>query len=1084
MTESNATQVILTDDGIKIIKAQDTADNATGGVTNLNDPNLMNVIEKQTQASQYAGLTSQYNVVLARAKEANVSTTALTTAYTNLNTFMGSVLADTTVASDVDRDTYKRLTDAYNTALSNVQTALNNSFNTDISNMQSSVSVASQVASSAVIVASQAATTGDNASHVASQAYSAATVAQSAGNNATSVANNASQAASGAVIAGSQATSVANQAFSQAQSAVDYANSEIAIQSTAIGKAQSVASDAVSKAESTASEFGPVKQNADSALASALNAQSDASDAVKQASTAAADSKDAKQIAGAVSQSYKTLTDGSTMTIAELESGLAVKLTKTDLDGYATQTWTQNQINTTADGINATISSVKDTIDGHDTSINELKADSSGFKAQFTKVNGTLDKHTTDIGTLQASSKEFSSTITTVQTQIQDSAVGINLAFGTNQEYSMGYGIPTTTWKDGYAYENLPTTVSKGEILPQNPHTFYYTLIQGTTYTQTIWFETDATVKDLSAAQITWYTSAGHDGQPATLISLGESKYKIYSTYMWPGKSDNNVRLFDIFSLNYAFDLSTGTYLKFGKLKLEKGSLSTDWCLNSADTATQSQITQLSHDINLRVTKGDLIDQINIQAGNTLISSSGQLTLSGKSVFLDSVNPVIMKSANIANLAVGTAQIGNGAITNAKIGKLAVGTAQIANAAITDAKIDNISANHLTAGTIDFNTITGKNINASNITTGTMSTDRLNVGKLSALSADLGDVTTGSLKGVDIVAKTFSTPNGSFTTDSNGAITAKNMTLIGGTLTSPTINASTINGSTINGGTLNMQTDGLINSPYNGIEQSADNFYHPWKLNTGQLTIGQGYITSVSSGTRSINGIPKQFNHVQGTLSASYLKFTNDYGARTYIDADMFTYSNQTNDTAMVTISAGGVGINMGTMSAPALTISNGYIDASSSSSYGVFGAITLGYSPHTINSDSSLFFESGHGSGNPGINIWAKGFHSLSSRLSTKRQVRLLDDEHSNSLLLGADTATFQYNQDTNADNPNEGVIIDDVNTAKQYSLPDELMTRDGKAPTDLMSFIARVISQNKYQARLIEDLQIRLRKVEINNG
>lgn len=288
---------------------------------------------------------------------------------------------------------------------------------------------------------------------------------------------------------------------------------------------------------------------------------------------------------------------------------------------------------------------------------------------------------------------------------------------------------------------------------------------------------------------------------------------------------------------------------------------------------------------------------------------------------------------------------------------------------------------------------------------------------------------------------------------------------------------------TLTGKNINLDINGLINSPYTGIEQSADQYYHPWKLNTGQLTIGQGYITSVSSGTRSINGVPKQFNSLQGTLSVSYLKFTNDYGARTYIDADMFTYSNQTNDTAMVAISASGVGINMGTMSAPALTISNGYIDASSSSSYGIFGAITLGYTAHTVNSDSSLSFESGYGSGNPGINIWAKGFQSLSSRLSTKRQVRLLDDEHSNSLLLGADTATFQYNQDTNADNSNEGVIIDDVNTVKQYNLPDELITRDGKAPTDLMSFIARVISQNKYQARLIEDLQIRLRKVEIKN-
>ncbi|MCT3229011.1 phage tail protein [Lactobacillus plantarum] len=174
MAESNATQVILTDDGIKIINAQNTAYHAASGVANLNDPNLMSVIEKQTQAAQYAGLTSQYNVVLARAKDASISTTALTTAYTNLNTFMSAILTDTTKASDVNRDTYKSLTDAYNTALSNVQTALSDSFNTDIDNMQSSVAVASQAASSAAIVASQATSTGNNASQIASQAASAA----------------------------------------------------------------------------------------------------------------------------------------------------------------------------------------------------------------------------------------------------------------------------------------------------------------------------------------------------------------------------------------------------------------------------------------------------------------------------------------------------------------------------------------------------------------------------------------------------------------------------------------------------------------------------------------------------------------------------------------------------------------------------------------------------------------------------------------------------------------------------------------------------------------------------------------------
>lgn len=215
----------------------------------------------------------------------------------------------------------------------------------------------------------------------------------------------------------------------------------------------------------------------------------------------------------------------------------------------------------------------------------------------------------------------------------------------------MGYGIPNTSWTDGYAYLKLPIT-SAGEILPQDPHTFYYTLIQGTTYTQTIWFETDATVKDLSVAQITWFTNA-HDYQPAMVKKLGQNSYKLVSTYTWPSKSSNNVRLFDIGGFGNAFDVSTGTYLKFGKLKLEQGSLATDWSLNPEDQATQSQITQLSNDINLRVTKNGLLDQINLQAGKTLISSSGQLTLSANSVFLDSANPVIMKSANIDKLLVG-----------------------------------------------------------------------------------------------------------------------------------------------------------------------------------------------------------------------------------------------------------------------------------------------------------------------------------------------------------------------------------------------------------------------------------------------
>jgi len=162
---------------------------------------------------------------------------------------------------------------------------------------------------------------------------------------------------------------------------------------------------------------------------------------------------------------------------------------------------------------------------------------------------------------------------------------GRNLASGTGQEYVMGHGIPNTVWQDGYAYENLPTTVyGNTEILPQDPYSFQYSVTQGVTYTQTIWFETDANVKDLSAAKITWFTAGeGHDMQPATVVNLGGNKYKLYSTYTWPGNSGSHVRLFDIFYLPSAFNLSIGTYLKFGKLKLEEGKVSTPWTLAPED---------------------------------------------------------------------------------------------------------------------------------------------------------------------------------------------------------------------------------------------------------------------------------------------------------------------------------------------------------------------------------------------------------------------------------------------------------------------------------------------------------------------
>ncbi|MFD1431237.1 hypothetical protein [Lacticaseibacillus yichunensis] len=124
---------------------------------------------------------------------------------------------------------------------------------------------------------------------------------------------------------------------------------------------------------------------------------------------------------------------------------------------------------------------------------------------------------------------------------------------------------------------------------------------------------------------------------------------------------------------------------------------------NSVNQATQSQISLLQNDINLRVTKDGLLDQINIAAGKTLIQSSG-------SIYLDA-STVAFSGA----------------------------------AFIPDAAISSLSADKLTAGTIDAADINVVNINASAITTGILS------GANISMNLNTGEVLfqKGSIKSTD-----------------------------------------------------------------------------------------------------------------------------------------------------------------------------------------------------------------------------------------------------------------------------------------------------------------------------------------------
>ncbi|WP_156183011.1 phage tail protein [Lactiplantibacillus pentosus] len=415
--------------------------------------------------------------------------------------------------------------------------------------------------------------------------------------------------------------------------------------SQAMGKAVSAqgdASSAVATANSTAAEFGKVDQKADNAVASALNAQSGASDAVKQASSAAADSKDAKQIAGAVSQSYKTLTDGSTMTIAELESGLAVKLTKTDLNGYATQTWTQNQIKVTADGINGTMSSIKSTVDGQTTSINDLKADSSSFNSQFTTVNNTLGKQTTDIGSLQAASKELttgfntltsdnttnkndisqlkqtsrelSSTMKTVQTQVQDSAVGTNLLIGTTSSEKSYTGDFSTvpSWGDHYVSQVAVNA--------------------GSTYTYSIY------LTKLAGSFVLGYWGYDSNEKYARWVPSGANSS--LGKVSWTFKVPSGVS----YVVPHVVHASDDFACTAKEEKLELGSHATDWCLNPTETATVTAVSKLSQTVDgMKLDISKKIEQKDLNGYATKAWAQNQInaTADGINATLSSVKKTV-----------------------------------------------------------------------------------------------------------------------------------------------------------------------------------------------------------------------------------------------------------------------------------------------------------------------------------------------------------------------------------------------------------------------------------------------------------
>lgn len=176
-----------------------------------------------------------------------------------------------------------------------------------------------------------------------------------------------------------------------------------------------------------------------------------------------------------------------------------------------------------------------------------------------------------------------------VATQTADNVpykdVPVNLLPGTNDAFTMGGGIPETSWDSSRLLTRigLPVTVSVPEVFPQG-NGFRYVPTAGNTYTQSIFVSTNAPVTG-NTVQVSWYTPYAHNtGGSDSLVNVSANIYRIVSTFTWPAaNAGKTLRTIDLYNFTKVFDLTKGTFLYFYQPKLELGTTASPWSPNPAD---------------------------------------------------------------------------------------------------------------------------------------------------------------------------------------------------------------------------------------------------------------------------------------------------------------------------------------------------------------------------------------------------------------------------------------------------------------------------------------------------------------------
>lgn len=329
-----------------------------------------------------------------------------------------------------------------------------------------------------------------------------------------------------------------------------------------------------------------------------------------------------------------------------------------------------NQIESTVEGTIQTVSSVKNTADSALSKASQTETTVNGLKTTISTVETTANSALTKATQVETTANGIRQTVTEMQGSIADLVNKFP-----DPDFKKQNPKPTI--------EGTGITISydaNGLVINNN----------GPGSQRVYWGATPVALTVGKTYNIKLYMNTGSTGGTVEIGSSEGENIKVtpragYLTWVQGTIKATTYTAFSIW-------VEAGKAVRLRELYIYEAN--TD--------VTSAQFTQLSDTINFKVSKGDVINQINVSTESILIS--------GNKVHIT-----------------GQTTIDNGVIKNAQIADLSVSTAKIANAAITDAKIGSLSATKITTGTLNAANVNIINLNANSITTGTISGTNLSI---------------------------------------------------------------------------------------------------------------------------------------------------------------------------------------------------------------------------------------------------------------------------------------------------------------------------------------------------------------------